>query len=46
MRTEYLDIVFCHDIEFVDMQQIVEETLPALRRVQEKGKVRFVGISG
>lgn len=43
---EYLDICLCHDIEFVEMRQIVEETLPALRRVQAAGKVRFVGISG
>jgi len=35
-----------HDIEFVDMAQIVEETLPALRKVQQQGKVRFVGVSG
>ena len=46
MGVEYLDICLCHDIEFVDMAQIVEETLPALRRVQEQGKVRFVGVSG
>jgi len=46
MGVEHLDICLCHDIEFVDMAQIVEETLPALRREQEKGKVRFVGVSG
>lgn len=46
MRIEYLDIMLCHDIEFVDRQQIVDETLPALRKVQEQGKVRFIGISG
>lgn len=46
MGVEYLDIMLCHDIEFVDMSQIVEETLPALRKVQQEGKVRFVGISG
>jgi L-galactose dehydrogenase len=46
MGVEYLDIMLCHDIEFVDMRQIVEETLPALRKVQQQGKVRFVGISG
>src|SRR5690606_19648324 len=46
MGVEYLDIVLCHDIEFVDMQQIVDETLPALRRQQQKGKVRYIGISG
>ncbi len=42
----HLDICLCHDIEFVDMTQIVDETLPALRRLQQQGKVRFVGISG
>ncbi len=43
---DHIDIILCHDIEFVEMSQIVEETLPALRKVQEQGKVRFVGISG
>lgn len=42
----HLDIVLCHDIEFVPLQQIVNETLPALRQAQAAGKVRYVGISG
>ncbi len=46
LGVDYLDYVLCHDIEFVDMSQIVDETLPALRKLQEQGKVRFVGISG
>ena len=46
LGTDHLDIVLCHDIEFVPMQQIVDETLPALRKAQAAGKVRFVGISG
>jgi aryl-alcohol dehydrogenase-like predicted oxidoreductase len=46
MRVDYLDICLCHDLEFVEMSQIVEETLPALRKVQEQGKVRYVGVSG
>jgi aryl-alcohol dehydrogenase-like predicted oxidoreductase len=46
MQLEHLDIVFCHDIEFVDTRQIVEETLPALRKEVEKGKVRYIGVSG
>lgn len=46
LRADHLDIVLCHDIEFVPMQQIVDETLPALRRIQQAGKVRFIGFSG
>ncbi len=46
LGTGHLDIVLCHDIEFVEMQQIVDETLPALRRAQAAGKVRFIGFSG
>ncbi len=46
LGTDHLDICLCHDIEFVPMQQIVDETLPALRKVRDQGKVRFIGISG
>ena len=46
MGAEHIDIMLCHDIEFVDMSRVVEETLPALRALQKQGKVRFVGISG
>ncbi|MEE2989960.1 MAG: aldo/keto reductase [Planctomycetota bacterium] len=46
LGVDHLDICLCHDIEYVDMQQIVDETLPALRKIQEQGKVRFIGISG
>lgn len=46
MGIETLDIVFCHDIEFVDVRQVFEETLPALRKQVELGKVRWIGVSG
>src|SRR6266853_575079 len=46
LGTDHLDIVLCHDIEFVPMQQIVDETIPALRKAQRAGKVRFIGFSG
>src|SRR6185436_20587866 len=46
MRVDHLDICLCHDLEFVEMSQIVNETLPALRKIQQQGKVRFVGVSG
>lgn len=46
LGTDHLDICLCHDIEFVEMQQIVDETIPALRQAQQAGKVRFIGFSG
>ncbi len=46
MGVEYLDICLCHDIEFVDRAQIIEETLPAMRKIQQQGKVRYIGVSG
>jgi aryl-alcohol dehydrogenase-like predicted oxidoreductase len=46
LGTDHLDIMLCHDIEFVPLQQIVDETIPALRRVQQQGKVRYIGFSG
>lgn len=46
MQLEHLDMVFCHDIEFVDLDIVVNETIPALRKEVDKGKVRFIGVSG
>ncbi|HZR18662.1 MAG TPA: aldo/keto reductase [Verrucomicrobiae bacterium] len=46
LRTDHLDIVLCHDVEFVPLRQIVDETLPALGKAQQSGKVRFIGFSG
>lgn len=46
LRTDHLDLVFCHDIEFVDPASIVNETLPALRRLKAAGKIRAIGIAG
>ena len=46
LGTDHLDIVLCHDIEFVPMQQIVNETIPALKKIQQEGKVRYLGFSG
>src|SRR6476620_5850049 len=46
MKTDHLDIILCHDIEFVPMQQIVDETIPALRKAVQAGNARFIGFSG
>jgi L-galactose dehydrogenase len=46
MGVDYIDLIQCHDIEFGDVEQIITQTIPALRKVQKAGKVRFVGITG
>ena len=46
MRTDYLDIALCHDPEYVELSQLVEETIPAMREAQRKGMVRWIGMSG
>jgi L-galactose dehydrogenase len=46
LGVETIDLIQCHDIEFGSIDQIVEETIPALRRLQAQGKVRFIGITG
>ena len=46
LNVDYVDLIQCHDIEFVDLDQIVNETLPALHKLKATGKVRHVGITG
>ena len=45
LRTEYVDILQVHDIEFGDVDQIVGETVVAMERLREQGKVRFLGMT-
>lgn len=46
LGVDYLDLIQCHDIEFADHDQIVNETLPALLDLKKQGLVRHVGITG
>jgi aryl-alcohol dehydrogenase-like predicted oxidoreductase len=46
LRTDYIDLFLAHDVEFGDVQQVIHETLPALRQLQQQGKARYIGISG
>lgn len=46
LGVDYVDFIQVHDMEFGDINQIVTETIPALREVQQAGKARFVGITG
>jgi len=46
LRTDYVDLLQAHDIEFGNVQQIINETLPAMERLRQQGKVRFLGLTG
>ena len=46
LQTDHLDLLIAHDIEFGDREQIINETVPAMRDLQRAGKIRAVGISG
>lgn len=46
LHVDYIDILHLHDIEFGDLEQIIEESIPALERLKEQGKIRFYGVTG
>jgi L-galactose dehydrogenase len=46
LQTDHLDVLQIHDVEYGKKEQIIGETLPAMFKLKESGKVRFVGITG
>jgi L-galactose dehydrogenase len=46
LRTDYVDLWQAHDIEFGDLNQIVNEAIPTMREIQKQGKARSIGITG
>ncbi len=46
LGVDYIDVLQCHDIEFADLSQIVNETLPALVKLREAGRIGHIGITG
>ncbi|KAL9089252.1 MAG: hypothetical protein Q9165_005820 [Trypethelium subeluteriae] len=46
LKSEYLDVVYCHDVEFVSPEEVLE-AVKELRRIRdETGTIKYVGISG
>lgn len=41
-----LDIVQCHDVEFGDLDLVAQQTIPALVKLKEAGKIGAIGITG
>lgn len=48
LKTDYIDIVLCHDVEFVDINDVVGENgaLEALYQLKQEGVIKYVGCSG
>jgi L-galactose dehydrogenase len=46
LRTDHVDLLQMHDVEFVDVRQIFDEAVPALLKIREAGKARFLGVTG
>ena len=46
LHTDYLDLVYCHDVEFVSPAEVLEAVRELRRLRDEEGKLRYVGISG
>jgi L-galactose dehydrogenase len=46
LRTDYLDILIAHDIEFTDnFEKVFTETRDVLHALKKEGKCRFIGMS-
>ncbi|ROW06690.1 hypothetical protein VPNG_06758 [Cytospora leucostoma] len=46
LHTPYLDLVYCHDVEFVSPAEVLEAVKELRRLRDEDGLIRYVGISG
>lgn len=46
LKTSHLDLVYCHDVEFVSEEQVME-AIHELRRIRDQeGTIKYIGISG
>lgn len=45
LHIDHIDLINVHDVEFADLRQVVEETLPALVELRQEGVVGHVGIT-
>jgi L-galactose dehydrogenase len=45
LRVAHIDLIQCQDIEFASLPQVVEETIPALQKLKQQGKVHKIGVT-
>ena len=46
LNTDYIDLFQVHDIDFAEERQLLDETLPKLTELKQKGSIRTIGITG
>ena len=46
LGVEEVDILYLHDIEFGDLTQIFNESLPCLQALKAEGKIKHIGVTG
>ncbi|GLR69841.1 aldo/keto reductase [Agaribacter marinus] len=46
LGVDNVDILFLHDIEFGNMQQVKDEALPCLQALKDEGHIRYIGVTG
>ena len=45
LGVQVLDVVYCHDVEFVTKKEVLA-AVRELYKLRDEGKIRYVGISG
>src|SRR5207245_11053413 len=45
LRLAHIDLIQCQDIEFASLNQVVQETIPALQKLKQQGKVQKIGVT-
>lgn len=45
LQTEWIDILQIHDVETQSYELIINETIPALEKLRQDGKIRYLGVT-
>ncbi|WNR45411.1 aldo/keto reductase [Paenibacillus roseipurpureus] len=45
LQTDWIDLIQLHDVESQSYDGVMQEALPALLKLQEEGKIRYIGVT-
>ncbi|WP_232058157.1 aldo/keto reductase [Cohnella abietis] len=45
LQTDWIDLLQIHDVEKQQYEVIMNETVPALQKLQQDGKIRYIGVT-